>query len=264
MLITSTLLQRLSAVHRTNLKKHWDSRRQPTTLLAQVDSSVGGKNGISTAYGKNTVGTFYQPRLVLADVSTLDSLPEREMQAGYAEVVKYGLINDAAFFTWCQTHGDKLLRGDRAAQIEAVSRSCAYKAAIVIADEHETGVRALLNLGHTFGHALEAITGYSHLILHGEAVSIGMAMAFRLSADLGLCPAADARAVREHLQAVGLPIKPPAFAYDIERLMALMAQDKKAEHGKLTLILARGIGQAFVNPNTNPTPVRASWQTLLG
>jgi len=158
----------------------------PTTLLAQVDSSVGGKTGINSAYGKNTVGSFYQPRLVLADVSTLDSLPEREMKAGYAEVVKYGLIFEAGFFQWCQAHGGELLHGNRISQIYAVSHSCECKARIVATDERESGDRALLNLGHTFGHALESFTGYGKLLLHGEAVAIGIIMAFRLSADLGL------------------------------------------------------------------------------
>lgn len=159
----------------------------PTSLLAQVDSSVGGKTAIDTEYGKNTVGAFYQPRLVLADVSLLDSLPEREIRAGYAEVVKYGLIKDAAFFEWCRANGAKLLNGDREAQIYAVNTSCVHKAKIVAADEREAGERALLNLGHTFGHALETALGYGASLLHGEAVSIGMVMAFKLSAQLGLC-----------------------------------------------------------------------------
>jgi 3-dehydroquinate synthase len=236
----------------------------PTTLLAQVDSSVGGKCGINSAYGKNTIGAFYQPRLVLADVSTLDSLPEREMQSGYTEIVKYGLIGDAAFFKWCQTHGDKLLRGDREAQIHAISKSCEYKVQIVVADEHEAGDRALLNLGHTFGHALETITGYDVTrLLHGEAVAIGTVMAFRLSADLGLCPFSDATAVQDHFKKIGLPTAPPPFAYDVDKLMALMAVDKKARDGKLTLILAHGIGKAFVSQGVNPSPIRALWQSVI-
>lgn len=235
----------------------------PTTLLAQVDSSVGGKTGINSSYGKNTIGAFYQPRLVLADVSTLDSLPEREMKAGYAEVVKYGLIFDAEFFRWCQAHGGELLNGNRKSQIYAVSKSCEHKVRIVATDEREAGERALLNLGHTFGHALEAVTGYGKVLFHGEAVAIGMAMTFRLSADLGLCPAEDASAVQTHFKEVGLPTKPPSFAYDIERLMALMAQDKKTEHGQLTLIMARGIGQAFINKKVNASPIRALWQNVL-
>lgn len=236
----------------------------PTSLLAQVDSSVGGKTGINSAYGKNTIGTFYQPRLVLTDVSTLDSLPGREMKAGYAEVVKYGLIGDAGFFQWCQTHGPRLLRGDREAQIYAVSKSCEHKARIVMLDERETGERALLNLGHTFGHALETATGYGNRLLHGEAVAIGMVMAFRLSSGLGLCPPEDAIRVEEHLREVGLPVTPPAFNYDIDQLMELMGQDKKTKKGKLTLILARGIGKAFVSRDVNPSPVRALWQGYAG
>ncbi len=232
----------------------------PTTLLAQVDSSVGGKTGINSAYGKNTVGSFYQPRLVLADVSTLDSLPEREMKAGYAEVVKYGLIFEAGFFQWCQAHGGELLHGNRISQIYAVSHSCECKARIVATDERESGDRALLNLGHTFGHALESFTGYGKLLLHGEAVAIGIIMAFRLSADLGLCPREDATAIQAHFRELGLPVAPPPFSYDADRLMALMAQDKKAEHGQLTLIMARGIGQAFKSAKVNPSPIRELWK----
>jgi len=236
----------------------------PTTLLAQVDSSVGGKTGINSDYGKNTVGSFYQPRLVLADVTTLDSLAEREMRSGYAEVIKYGLICDAAFFAWCQTHGKNLMHGDRPAQIIAVSKSCEHKARIVVADEREAGERALLNFGHTFGHALETVTGYGSSLLHGEAVAIGMAMAFRLSALLELCPLEDVLKVEEHLAAMGLPTTPPKFAYDIDRLMTLMGQDKKAERGKLTLILTRGIGQAFIGHDVNPALIRELWKTVVG
>ncbi len=235
----------------------------PTTLVSQVDSSVGGKTGINSAHGKNTIGAFYQPRLVIADVSLLDSLPRRELLAGYAEVVKYGLIKDAAFFRWCQANGGKLLSGDREAQIYAVHASCAHKAAIVAADEREAGDRALLNFGHTFGHALEAATGYGHLLLHGEAVSIGMAMAFRLSVKMGLCGNTDEFDVRDHLGTVHAPLTPPAFAYDLDRLMQLMAQDKKAVDRKLTLILVRGIGQAFVAKDVDPQPVREVWQEFL-
>jgi len=235
----------------------------PTTLLAQVDSSVGGKNGINAAAGKNTVGAFYQPRLVVADVSLLDSLPRREMLAGYAEVVKYGLIKDAAFFDWCRAHGGQLLNGDREAQIYAVSKSCDHKAKIVAADEREAGERALLNLGHTFGHALESATGYSQVLLHGEAVAIGTVMAFKLSAQLGLCSHNDVYDVRDHFAAVGLPTTPPAHAYDIDQLMHAMAQDKKAQDGKLTLILTRGIGRCFVSHDVNPKEVRMVWSEIL-
>jgi 3-dehydroquinate synthase len=235
----------------------------PTSLLAQVDSSVGGKTAIDTPFGKNTVGSFFQPALVLADVAVLDSLPARELRAGYAEVVKYGLIGDEAFFRWCQTHGGKLLNGDHEAQMHAVAASCAAKAAIVAADERESGARALLNFGHTFGHALETALGYGHALIHGEAVAIGMVMATRLSHSLGLCTIGDVTETREHLRELGLPVAPPRHDYDLERLMALMAQDKKAEAGRLTLILTRGIGRAFVSRDVDPDAVRAVWKEFL-
>jgi 3-dehydroquinate synthase len=235
----------------------------PTTLLAQVDSSVGGKTAIDTDHGKNTVGAFYQPRLVLADVTLLDSLPAREMRAGYAEVVKYGLINNPAFFRWCVTHGGQLVNGDHDAQIHAVGVSCAAKAKIVAEDERESGVRALLNLGHTFGHALEAVTGFGNVLVHGEAVALGILLALRLSVRLGLCPQKDYDDVHAHFTAVGLPTKAPAINYDIDRLMEFMAQDKKAEGGKITLILLRGIGQAFVARDTDAKDIRAVWEEFL-
>lgn len=236
----------------------------PTTLLAQVDSSVGGKTGIDTAHGKNTVGTFTQPKLVLADVALLDSLPLRELNAGYAEVVKYGLIRDKNFFDWCTSHAAQLLDGNRASQIHAVTASCEHKAHIVAADEREAGERALLNLGHTFGHALETVTGYGHLLLHGEAVAIGMAMAFKLSASLGLCSHDEAYAVRDHLAKTGLPVSPPAFPYyNLDELVSLMKQDKKAEAGKITLILARGIGKAFISRDVKESDVRDIWAEFL-
>ena len=236
----------------------------PTSLLAQVDSSVGGKTGIDTPHGKNTIGTFFQPRLVIADVTTLDSLPPRELHAGYAEVVKYGLIKDIDFFKWCQTNAALILNGDRPAQIYAVSTSCQHKARVVATDEREAGERALLNLGHTFGHALETALGYNTTLLHGEAVAIGTVMAFELSARLGLCPKGDAETVRHHLALSGLPVTPPRQGqYNIDQLMGLMAQDKKAEAGKLTLILARGIGQAFIMQNADATAVRQLWQDTL-
>ena len=236
----------------------------PTTLLSQVDSSVGGKTGINTATGKNTVGTFYQPRLVIIDVSTLDSLPKREMLAGYAEVVKYGLIKDKEFFHWCRDNAVNLLSGDRAAQIHAVSTSCTHKAKIVAADEREAGERALLNLGHTFGHALETVTGYGGTLLHGEAVAIGTVMAFKLSAQMGLCPHQDAYDVRDHFVAVGLPVKPPALNVGIDRLLELMSQDKKAVNGKLTLILAKGIGQSFISHDVSTKEISAVWAEFVG
>ena len=225
----------------------------PTTLLAQVDSSVGGKTGINTRHGKNLVGAFYQPRLVVADTDVLDTLPKRELLAGYAEVAKYGLIDDAAFWEWCEQNGAALLAGDAARRTYAIEQSCRAKARIVAADERETtDLRALLNLGHTFGHALEAETGFGSDLLHGEAVGAGMAMAFDLSAELGLCSKADAARVRRHLAAVGLPVRLRSIGGDNRRswsaakLIEHMRGDKKAEAGRLTFILARGIGKAFV------------------
>jgi 3-dehydroquinate synthase len=231
----------------------------PTTLLAQVDSSVGGKTGINTRHGKNLVGAFHQPRLVLADIGALDTLPERELRAGYAEVVKYGLINDAPFFAWLEAHGKALCAGDAAARRTAVAKSCAAKAAIVAADEHETGERALLNLGHTFGHALEAETGFGDELLHGEAVALGMVMAFDLSVRLGYCPPADAARVRRHLAAVGLPtdLAPRnGRRWDAGALIEHMARDKKVRDGRITFVLARGIGQAFIAREVAPEAVR--------
>ncbi len=235
----------------------------PTTLLAQVDSSVGGKTGINTRHGKNLVGTFYQPRLVLADTDVLDTLPRRELLAGYAEVVKYGLIDDPTFFAWCEANGQALLTGDAAHRTHAIEQSCVSKARIVAADERETtDLRALLNLGHTFGHALEAETGFGADLLHGEAVGAGMAMAFEFSAQLGVCPVADAQRVREHLGAVGLPVRLRAIGGDNRRtwqassLIEHMRGDKKAAAGKLTFVLARGIGKAFVTRDVDETRLR--------
>ncbi|MBI3199441.1 MAG: 3-dehydroquinate synthase [Rhodospirillales bacterium] len=226
----------------------------PTTLLAQVDSSVGGKTGINTRHGKNLVGTFYQPRLVMADTAVLDTLPRRELLAGYAEVAKYGLIDDPGFFGWCEKNGAAVLAGDATARTHAIEQSCLSKARIVAADERETtDLRALLNLGHTFGHALEAETGFGPDLLHGEAVATGMAMAFDLSVRLGLCPAADARRVRTHLAGVGLPMRLRSIGgdnrrvWDAARLIGHMRGDKKAENGKLAFVLAHGIGKAFVS-----------------
>ena len=222
----------------------------PTTLLAQVDSAVGGKTAVNVAQGKNLIGAFHQPALVLADVDALTTLPPRELGAGYSEIVKYGLINDAAFFDWLEANGGKLLAGDAPARIRAVKTSCASKAAIVAADEREQGARALLNLGHTFGHALEAAYGYSDRLLHGEAVAAGMGLAFDYSARLGLCGAEDAARVRAHLSGCGLPASvgdlPRGVSCDAERLMTLMMQDKKVEQNRLTLILAKGVGEAFI------------------
>ena len=225
----------------------------PTTLLAQVDSSVGGKTGINTRHGKNLVGAFYQPRLVVADTDVLDTLPRRELLAGYAEVAKYGLIDDPKFWDWCEQNGAAVLAGDAARRTYAIEQSCRAKARIVAADERETAdLRALLNLGHTFGHALEAETGFGPDLLHGEAVGTGMAMAFDLSARLGLCPPADAARVTRHLGAVGLPLRLRTIggnnsrAWDTDRLIGHMRGDKKAAGGRLTFVLVKGIGQAFV------------------
>jgi 3-dehydroquinate synthase len=223
----------------------------PTTLLSQVDSSVGGKTGINSRHGKNLVGAFHQPVLVLADTDTLGTLPRRELLAGYAEVVKYGLIRDRAFYDWLEEAGEALVAGDAAARRRAVLRSCALKAAIVAADEREEGERALLNFGHTFGHAFEAETGFGDALLHGEAVALGMALAFELTARLGLCPPAAAARVRRHLAALGLPTEPRQVAnarsFTAEALVSHMQKDKKVRDGRITLILARDIGDAFVS-----------------
>lgn len=221
----------------------------PTTLLAQVDSSVGGKTGINSSYGKNLVGAFHQPSLVVADMATLDTLSPREFRAGYAEVVKYGLIDNPDFFNWCEQNGLAIFdAGDACAK--AVATSCAAKAAVVARDEHETGDRALLNLGHTFGHALEHACGYDGArLVHGEGVAIGMAMAFRFSAKLGLASGQDAERVESHLKAVGLPTRlqnVPGDIGDADSLLEAMAQDKKVRRGMLTFILARGIGKSFI------------------
>ncbi len=224
----------------------------PTTLLAQVDSSVGGKTGINSAHGKNLIGAFLQPVKVLADTSLLDTLPRRELAAGYAEVAKYGLLGDPSFFEWLEANAEILLRGDAQARAYAIHRSCSAKASIVAEDETEQGVRALLNLGHTFGHALESATGYGNRLLHGEGVAIGMVQAFRFSERLKHCKPGTADRVAKHLQAVGLPTRmndiegplPP-----IADLVAIMRQDKKAQGGKLTFILARAIGDAFIAKN---------------
>jgi 3-dehydroquinate synthase len=222
----------------------------PTTLLAQVDSSVGGKTAINTRAGKNLVGAFHQPSLVLIDPLTLDTLPRREVAAGYAEVVKYGLIDDAGFFAWCEANGAALLAGDPAARETAIVHSVAAKARIVAADERETAdLRALLNLGHTFGHALEAETGFSDRLLHGEAVAAGMALAFAFSAERGLCPPEDAARVAAHLRSVGLPasLADCGITASGAALVAHMAHDKKREGGTLPFLLARGIGATYVD-----------------
>lgn len=232
----------------------------PTTLLAQVDSSVGGKTGINTAQGKNLVGAFHQPSLVLADIGVLDTLPERDFLSGYGEVVKYGLLGDAAFFDWLEGNGPLLKAGDRAARLRAVTRSVEMKAGIVSRDETEEGERALLNLGHTFCHALEKATGYSDRLLHGEGVAIGCALAFELSARLGLCSQEEPSRVRAHLAAMGMKVDLRDIPGDLpgpEALIALMGQDKKVVDGHLRFILAHGIGRAFVAGDVPGDAVRA-------
>lgn len=232
----------------------------PTTLLAQVDSSVGGKTGINTPQGKNLIGVFHQPSLVLADTGVLATLAPREMRAGYAEVAKYGLLGDAPFFDWLEQNWQDVFALEPRALEHAVETSVKAKAAIVARDEHETGDRALLNLGHTFGHALEAWTGYSARLLHGEGVAIGMALAFRFSEHLGLCAGGTAARVTAHLKAVGLPTQIsdiPGGTADADELVRLMAQDKKVKQGRATFILVRAIGDAFVTRDVDPAAVRA-------
>ena len=221
----------------------------PTTLLAQVDSSVGGKTGLNTRFGKNLIGAFYQPRLVLADTDVLSSLPRRELLAGYAETVKYGLIHDAEFFAWCERQGNALCALEPGPLRHAVVTSCAMKAAVVAADEREEGDRALLNFGHTFGHALETETGFSSRLLHGEAVALGMVLAFDFAARLGLAAEPEGERVRRHFAATGLPTRLADVGLSgtpADRLLAHMGKDKKVRDGKITLILPRGIGDAFV------------------
>ena len=222
----------------------------PTTLLAQVDSSVGGKTAINTGAGKNLIGAFHQPALVLADLDTLATLPPRELAAGYAEVIKYGILGDPAFFNWCEQHGGKVMAGDRAAQEYAVDQSVAAKARIVAEDERETtGARALLNLGHTFGHALEAETGFSDRLLHGEAVALGMVLAARYSARKGYISQADAARVSAAIGAGGLPTEIAALGLSCtgQALMAHMLHDKKMDAGTLPFVLLRSIGEAFLD-----------------
>jgi 3-dehydroquinate synthase len=241
------------------VRRGLDYVQVPTSLLAQVDSSVGGKTAIDTSHGKNLVGAFHQPILVVADTALLDTLSQREFRAGYAEVAKYGLLGDAAFFSWLESNWQEMFSGGPARE-HAIATSCRMKAAIVARDERETGERALLNLGHTFGHAFEAAAGYSQRLLHGEAISLGMALAFEFSARRGLLPIAQARRACEHLAAVGLPTRvsqTPGGAPGIDRLMELIAQDKKVKRGKLTFILVRGIGESFIENDVDPAEVRA-------
>lgn len=241
------------------VRRGLDYVQVPTTLLAQVDSSVGGKTAIDSRHGKNLIGAFHQPVLVVADTALLDTLPAREFRAGYAEVAKYGLIGDAAFFAWLETNWQEIFAGGPARE-HAVAVSCRAKAQTVARDERETGERALLNLGHTFGHAFEAAAGFSDRLLHGEAVSLGMVCAFAFSVNRGLLAAAEAERVRRHLAAVGLPTHLSEVAGGLpeaDRLMDLIGQDKKVKRGKLTFILARGVGSAFIAPDVDAAEVRS-------
>ena len=227
----------------------------PTSLLAQVDSSVGGKTGIDTRYGKNLIGAFHQPRAVIADTLTLNTLPMRERLCGYAEIVKYGVINDREFFDWLVQNGQKLLDGDAGARREAILRSCANKAEIVAADEREAGLRALLNLGHTFAHALEAQVGFEDKLKHGEAVAIGMVMALELSVRLAMISEAECDLLKAHFDDVGLPTDIKGLAggnWTADVLLEHMGRDKKTQDGKLTFILARGIGNSIVANDVDP------------
>jgi len=244
------------------LRRGVDFVQVPTSLLAQVDSSVGGKTGINSPQGKNLLGAFHQPVLVIADTAVLDTLSPRQFRAGYAEVAKYGVLGDEAFFTWLEKNHADLFKGG-AAREYAVATSCRAKAAIVSRDERETGERALLNLGHTFGHALEAATGFSDRLFHGEGVAIGMVLAAELSAELGMISGQDAARVQRHLADAGLPTHLQDIAgfaqeglTDADALMTLMAQDKKVKRGKLTFILLEAVGRAVIAPNVEPALVR--------
>ena len=244
------------------LRRGVDFVQVPTSLLAQVDSSVGGKTGINSPQGKNLIGAFHQPVLVVADTAVLDTLSPRQFRAGYAEVAKYGVLGDAAFFTWLETNHADIMRGGSARE-HAIATSCRAKAGVVSRDERENGERALLNLGHTFGHALEAVTGFSDRLYHGEGVSIGMVLAAEFSAQLGMIAPDDAVRVERHLADVGLPTRLQDIAgftqeglADADRLMALMAQDKKVKRGKLTFILLQAIGQAVIANDVDPATVR--------
>jgi len=238
----------------------------PTTLLSQVDSSVGGKTGINTRHGKNLVGAFHQPVKVLADTDLLETLPRRDFLAGYGEVVKYGLLGDAVFFEWLEKNAPAMAAGDVAARVYAVTRACEMKAGIVMRDETEQGERTLLNLGHTFCHALESATGYSSRLLHGEGVAIGCALAFELSARLGLCSQEEPGRVRAHLKAMGMKTDMTDIGGDLpdaDAMLGLMAQDKKVLDGKLRFILARSIGETFVTGDVPRDMVRSLLKEAL-
>jgi 3-dehydroquinate synthase len=241
------------------VRRGLDYVQVPTSLLAQVDSSVGGKTAIDSPHGKNLIGAFHQPILVVADTALLDTLPLREFLSGYAEIVKYGLISDAAFFAWLEANWRSVFNGGPARD-HAIATSCRAKAATVARDERETGERALLNLGHTFGHAFEAAAGFSDRLLHGEAIALGMTCAFEFSAQRGLMPAEDGKRVENHLSTVSLPTRISQITGtrpDVDRLMDLIGQDKKVRRGKLTFILARGIGKAFIASDVGADEVRA-------
>jgi 3-dehydroquinate synthase len=251
------------------LRRGVDFVQVPTTLLAQVDSSVGGKTGINSPQGKNLIGAFHQPVLVIADTAVLDTLPPRQFRAGYAEVAKYGVLGDAAFFGWLEKNHADIFKGG-AAREHAIATSCRAKAAIVARDERETGDRALLNLGHTFGHALEAVTGFSDRLFHGEGVAIGTVLAAEFSASLGMIPPSDAVRIERHLADAGLPTHLQDIAgfaqeglADADTLMALMAQDKKVRRGKLTFILLEAIGRAVIARDVEPGLVRDFLVTKL-
>jgi 3-dehydroquinate synthase len=251
------------------LRRGVDFVQVPTTLLAQVDSSVGGKTGINSPQGKNLIGAFHQPVLVIADTAVLDTLPPRQFRAGYAEVAKYGVLGDAAFFGWLEKNHADIFKGG-AAREHAIATSCRAKAAIVARDERETGDRALLNLGHTFGHALEAVTGFSDRLFHGEGVAIGTVLAAEFSASLGMIPSSDAVRIERHLADAGLPTHLQDIAgfaqeglADAGTLMALMAQDKKVRRGKLTFILLEAIGRAVIAKDVEPALVRDFLVTKL-
>jgi 3-dehydroquinate synthase len=240
------------------LKRGIDFVQIPTTLLAQVDSSVGGKTAINTPRGKNLVGVFHQPRLVIADIEVLSTLPRRELLGGYTEVVKYGLLGDADFFAWLEKNGSAMLAGDADCLVRAVSHSCSMKATIVARDERETGERALLNLGHTFGHALEAATGYSDRLTHGEGVALGCVLAFRLSAQKDLVEHESVARVEGHFSACGLPTRLADISGrrpNTEEILAHMRHDKKAHGGRMTFILVRAIGQAFLSSEVKESEV---------
>lgn len=248
------------------VKRGVDFVQIPTTLLAQVDSSVGGKTAINAAQGKNLIGLFHQPRLVLADTEVLSTLPRRELLAGFAEVVKYGLLGDAAFYDWLETNAAAILAGPGPERTRAIVTSVRAKAAIVAQDEREGGVRALLNLGHTFGHALEAETGFGERLLHGEAVAVGMVMAFELSERLGFCAPGSAARIAAFFRRAGLPAGArdiPGLTASPETMLDHMDHDKKTQGGQLTLILARGIGQAFIQKNADRAAIAGLWRSAL-